>query len=629
MVRRATIVTVLTGVVVVLVLGCATAASASVRIRDVNVRRFPNVGVTISTDDPTLLSRADIRVTENGIPVQVTGVTPLSKVENHVDVVLAIDVSNSMRGAELRTALAAARTFVGSAPPWIPVGVLSFAAATDVISPITSDHEALGNAVSSMTDATSQGTALFGAVSAGSEMFQGPGQHNLIILTDGRNTQSGTLASAIDAAKKAGVTVFTVGLARGDPDENVLRALADGTGGGFRLLSNDDLTAAYKTLAAQLAHQYLILYRSKVPFGASARIDVASPTGSDEIRLVMPTAPDAGVTSGRDSFLYRLMDGQGGLVLVVALAFIAAMMFMHLVANGVQDARRRRELSARLLAGADGSPSPIAEDEPRHAPRPLTDAVERGAEAAGVLAPLRRVLHRAGWSIGVGEFLLPSVFGPVLLGVLLGAVVNPILGVVVLLLALTIPFFILFRAARSRIGVLQSQLPDVLMILASSLRAGHSFLQALDSVAKEIEEPASSEFSRAIAEIQLGRTIDDALEGLAQRIGSQDLEWAVTAIAIQRKVGGNLAEVLETVAATIRERETIRRQVRVLSAEGRWSVIILICLPFVIVGYLLLVNPSYLSPLITSPVGRLAIGGAAMLMIVGTIWMRKIVRLDA
>jgi tight adherence protein B len=103
----------------------------------------------------------------------------------------------------------------------------------------------------------------------------------------------------------------------------------------------------------------------------------------------------------------------------------------------------------------------------------------------------------------------------------------------------------------------------------------------------------------------------------------------VTAIEIQRKVGGNLAEVLETVAGTIREREQIRRQVKVLSAEGRWSVVILILLPFVIVGYLLLVNRSYLAPLWENSFGRLAVFGASLLMIVGFFWMRKIVRLDA
>ncbi len=186
----------------------------------------------------------------------------------------------------------------------------------------------------------------------------------------------------------------------------------------------------------------------------------------------------------------------------------------------------------------------------------------------------------------------------------------------------------LFRAGRNRVLTLQGQLADVLMILASSLRAGHSFLQALDSVAKEIDEPAASEFGRALSEIQLGRSIDDALMALSARIGSLDLEWAVTAINIQRKAGGNLAEVLETVAATIRERETLRRQVRALSAEGRWSVVILIVLPFLILGYMLIVSPGYLAPLIGGLFGQLLLVAGGVLMIVGYVWMRKIVRLD-
>jgi tight adherence protein B len=314
---------------------------------------------------------------------------------------------------------------------------------------------------------------------------------------------------------------------------------------------------------------------------------------------------------------------------VVGLAFVAALLFMSTVTSAVTQARRRRELTDRMLAGGPDA-SPVAEDSAAPlVPRPLAEAFERSAEAAGLLAPIARLLQRAGWKVSPGEFLIPSVLGPLIVGGLVGALLNPIVGIVMLVVLLTIPFLVLSRAARSRINMLQAQLSDVLMILAGSLRAGHSFLQALDSVAKEIDEPAASEFARALAEVQLGSTIDDALQRLAERIGSQDLDWAVTAIAIQRKVGGNLAEVLETVAATIRERETIRRQVKVLSAEGRWSVIILILLPFVIVGYLLLVNPSYLAPLWQSPVGRLAIGGAGLLMIGGTFWMRKIVRLDA
>jgi tight adherence protein B len=193
---------------------------------------------------------------------------------------------------------------------------------------------------------------------------------------------------------------------------------------------------------------------------------------------------------------------------------------------------------------------------------------------------------------------------------------------------LPVPFLILSHAGNRRIDTLQAQLPDVLMILASSLRAGHSFLQALDSVAKEVDEPAATEFARTLAEIQLGRNVDDAMDALAQRVGSQDLEWAVTAINIQRKVGGNLAEVLETVANTIRQREAVRRQVRVLSAEGRFSVYILVALPFFILAYLSLVNPGYLAPLTTTPTGVLLLIAGALLMVVGFVWMRKIVRLD-
>jgi tight adherence protein B len=114
-------------------------------------------------------------------------------------------------------------------------------------------------------------------------------------------------------------------------------------------------------------------------------------------------------------------------------------------------------------------------------------------------------------------------------------------------------------------------LPDVLTIMASSLRAGHSFMQALDTVAKEIAQPAATEFQRVVAEIRLGRPAEDALEALAERVGSADFMWAVLAVNIQREVGGNLAEILDNVADTLRERATLRRQIKVLTAEGRLS----------------------------------------------------------
>jgi tight adherence protein B len=153
-------------------------------------------------------------------------------------------------------------------------------------------------------------------------------------------------------------------------------------------------------------------------------------------------------------------------------------------------------------------------------------------------------------------------------------------------------------------------------------------MQALNAVTSEADEPAASEFTRIETEIRLGRGTDDSLLAAAERVGSDDFRWTAMAINIQRQVGGNLAEVLETVAGTCREREMIRRQVRVLSAEGRLSVGILFAMPFVLAAYLLVVNPKYLATLVQEPIGILLLLGTGILLLVGFVWMRKIVRID-
>jgi tight adherence protein B len=200
-----------------------------------------------------------------------------------------------------------------------------------------------------------------------------------------------------------------------------------------------------------------------------------------------------------------------------------------------------------------------------------------------------------------------------------------VLGVI----AATVPGFLLSLAINRRTSRLQAQLADVVNILASSLRAGHSFFQALDMVSKEIGEPAGPEFQRVVAEIRLGRPVDQALNAMAERVGSEDFQWAVLAVNIQREVGGNLAEILDTVADTVRERSALRRQMRVLSAEGRLSVKILAVLPFLIGLYVAKVNPSYIGLLFSTRLGWIMLGTGGALMVVGIAWARKIVKVDA
>jgi len=194
--------------------------------------------------------------------------------------------------------------------------------------------------------------------------------------------------------------------------------------------------------------------------------------------------------------------------------------------------------------------------------------------------------------------------------------------------AALIPWVWVARSLSKRQQKMIDQLADTLSILASSLRAGYSFLQALDTVSKEIGEPSASEFSRVVAEIRLGRPIDESLMAMAERVGSRDLKWAVIAVNIQRQVGGNLAEVLDTVANTVRERAYVHRQIRVLSAEGRLSIYILAALPFLIGILISIINPTYVRVLFTTLVGFLLLVTGGVLMAVGIFWMTRIVKID-
>ncbi|MFA5890208.1 MAG: type II secretion system F family protein, partial [Actinomycetota bacterium] len=187
---------------------------------------------------------------------------------------------------------------------------------------------------------------------------------------------------------------------------------------------------------------------------------------------------------------------------------------------------------------------------------------------------------------------------------------------------------VLARKIERRRSLFLAQLPDTLQLLAGSLQAGYGFMQGLDTLVQESSPPTSSEFGRVLTETRLGSPVDEALKAMADRLDSDDFRWVVLAINIQRQVGGNLAVLLQTVAGTLREREQVRRQIKVLSAEGRLSASILTVLPFLLAGYISLVNPGYITALVIEPIGRVMIAGALVMMGVGIAWMRKIVNID-
>jgi tight adherence protein B len=248
----------------------------------------------------------------------------------------------------------------------------------------------------------------------------------------------------------------------------------------------------------------------------------------------------------------------------------------------------------------------------------------------GLEAKIALRLDGAGSQLKPAEWLLVHTGIVVVAGVfglLLGAG-NILLGLLFIVLGVIGPWVYLGIRRSRRRKAFNAGLPDTLQLISGSLSAGLSLAQSVDTVVREGPEPICSEFRRVLVETRLGVTIEDALEGLAERFESKDFEWVVMAIRIQRQVGGNLAELLETVAATMREREYVRRQVAALAAEGKLSAWVLGLLPPLFVVYLLLTNYDYVSVMFTNPLGLAMMIGAGLWLAVGVFWMSRLVKVE-
>ena len=292
-------------------------------------------------------------------------------------------------------------------------------------------------------------------------------------------------------------------------------------------------------------------------------------------------------------------------------------------------------VAAYLLVAPVPHRLPIERRRPGVAPSPGLLSSSASAATSAIEKVLGRsgdrfrvtTLERAGVKMPRQDFTLLVIVAALAgcaVGLLLG---GPLLGIA-LVAAVPVGAKILLtvRASR-RQRSFADQLDDSLQLMASSLRAGHSLLQALAAVSREAEVPTSEEFARIINETRVGRELGASLAETAERMQSEDFNWVTQAIAINREVGGNLAEVLDGVGHTIRERAQIRRQVKALSAEGKLSALVLMALPFGIVGFLSLVNPGYLAKFTESIVGYGLIGIAVLLLIVGGLWLAKVVQI--
>ena len=622
--------------------------SDALHIEAVDARAFPSVAVLV-TPPPSLYGVVpdSVVLLEDGIARPATA---RLLAQDPLEVLLVVDTSGSMRGAALDAAQQAAAGVVEALPPTTRTAVMGFAVTPSLVSDFSDDPAAALAALETL-QATGE-TALYDALVAAVEALDSGsgGRRFIVLLSDGGDTVSLTsLADAATRLETSGAGFYAVELQTEESDRASLEALAGDTPG--RVVSAQDptaLAAVYDQIAAELANQLVVTYDS--PRGGEVDLSITiehqgvRATGSASITLpggpsVTTTTtppsttvpgegqPDGGTTTSTAAALASFPAQGPGLfgsrwVLPVGLVafFLAALTVFGLA-----------------LVPADRPPSQLASAAAERFTSAgglltrLADRAKGAADAAlrrgGRQSSLTRALDSAGVRLGAGELVVLSVSAGIV-GLAVGALLLRLPGALVLgALGLVVPRMVVANMQQKRRQAFAEQLDGTLQLLAGSLRAGYGLLQSVNTAAAEAPLPTGEEFGRIMVETRLGRDLVDSLTALAERMDSQDFRWVAQAIDIQRSVGGDLAQILDTVSQTIRERNQIRRQVKGLSAEGRISAYILIAIPFLITAFILIVSPDFLAPLVQTLPGKIAVAVGALLMVVGIVWIRRLVRL--
>ena len=591
---------------------------------------------------------ASVQMTLDGQPVpakaSVAGTSGQVAVKRTALIVL--DTSGSMAGNGIAAAKAAANAFLATVPADVSVGLITFSDQPHVTVAPTTDRGAVRAAVSRLH---AQGeTALYDAINLALQTIGSSGARNILVLSDGGDTRSkASLQSAAAAISTDKVALDAVGFRTAESQNTVLQQLAAaGSGKVFTGAQAAAIAEAFTETAKSIANQLVVT--ASVPKSLADRsvnVVVSALAGSvrisDSTAVHLSAAPPApakpqdfgpapvklsrGATMSKTAFYGSLGALFAGLVVLIVVAASSARRL------GGQSQIRRR-LSVYTLSGK------VVEERKEQASILGDSAVARSAmELAGRVvakrdfeSKLAQKLEAAAIPLKPAEWLLIHAIiafgtGIVLLLVSAG---RPLWALIGLVLGAIGPLIYLAVKESRRSAAFLAQLPDTLTLMAGSLTAGYSLPQAVDAVVREGSEPIVSEFNRALVEARLGVPIEDALESIGDRMASQDFSWVVMAIRIQREVGGNLAEILTIVANTLRERERLRRQVKVLSAEGRLSGVILTALPPLFALYMLAVRPTYIKPLFHEFAGLVLVAIGATLMVVGGLWMRKVVKVE-
>lgn len=602
-------------------LAVVPAASAGVRLQAADTSGFPAVHVTLLAPVGSHMPA----LTEDGRPVVGYSAVNLGAEKA---IVLALDRSQSMRGRPFASAVAAARAFVGAARAGDHVGLVPFGRSAFASTQLTSSPSQALNALAGLTVDNRSGTALYDAVTIAARSLRGDARRGraIVVVTDGRDVSSNsTLDDAIAAAHSAHAAVYTIGIGGPSFTPDALRTLSSATGGSYRQArSAADLGSIYTALAAELDRTWQLSFVTAARPGAKLHLAARVPgAGRATMTTTIPggTAVASGPSGVIPSFAYSFVG-------TVAVAFACGVLIL-LACCFWFASRRGGQLRARIephLGVVEGGAKVRRARGRAQARVQFADSLERAFGDFRQFRSLQLRIERADLPLRAGELLGLCAGSAFFFGLFAAMLGSSALVILMMMLAFgSVPLgYVSFKAAQ-RIKQFENQLPDILITIAASLKAGHSFRQGIQSVVDEGSDPAAKEFRRVLTETQLGKPMDDALGDLADRIGSKNLSFVINAVTIQRQIGGSLAGLFDMVADTVRQRQQFMRKVKGLTAMGRMSAYVLVGLPFFIGVVVTLMNPVYMSPLYHSATGQKMIIGGFFLIGIGSLMLKKIV----
>ncbi len=578
-----------------------------------------------------------LTATVDGEPVDVASVAALGEQGLANDVIAVIDNSGSLPNAAVQLAKQALEPLMPGQGAVARLGVVTTGGGAEVVVGPTDNASRIRSALQGVEpvgiSATWDGVVRAGALLDGTSGATTP----TVVLFSASAAAAGEAraANAGSALQRVGARLDAIVLPMGTDGAQLPEIVAD-VGGTLQVIDSDEeIGTAVRNIADGLEGRFRATLPTTVEPGSVVPLSLEV----GELTAEVGFSPGF-VRVGADELAPVVAGGSGGIFanelirwLALLLAVTAAVMLVWAVVSLL--VRDRSDLTSRLEV-YDESYGAEPEVELGHASNISVPMLQRAVDLTGELADQRGLrekveimLERANLPLRAPEaifFLLAaslvlSLLGLLLTGSLLGAVVALVLAI---MLPVAVVNFMIRRRQKEFVG----QLPDMLTLLAGTLRAGYSIGQGFESVSGEVADPMGRELRRVVTETRLGRPLEEALEAVAQRMGSDDFSWAVMAIRIQREVGGNLAELLLTVADTMTQRERLRRDVSTLTAEGRISAIIIGLLPPGLGVVMFFMNPEYISELFTPGTGYALIATALVSMAIGFAWMKKTITIE-